>query len=80
MYFKNNSFTYWLSWIFVAVQAFRGWGSWALEYRLSSCGVPAQLLVSMWDIPRPGIEPVSPALACRFFTTEPPRKPLIVYF
>ena len=30
------------------------------------------------DLPDPGIEPispVSPALACRFFTTEPPGKP-----
>ena len=27
------------------------------------------------DIPDPGIEPVSPALAGGFFTTEPPRKP-----
>ena len=28
------------------------------------------------DIPDPGIEPVSPALAGRFFTTEPPGKPV----
>ena len=28
------------------------------------------------DPPRPGIEPVSPTLAGRFFTTEPPGKPL----
>ena len=28
------------------------------------------------DLPVPGIEPVSPALAGRFFTTEPPSKPL----
>ena len=27
------------------------------------------------DLPNPGIEPVSPALAGRFFTTESPRKP-----
>jgi len=27
------------------------------------------------DIPNPGIEPASPALAGRFFTTEPPGKP-----
>ena len=27
------------------------------------------------DLPDPGIEPVSPALAIRFFTTEPPGKP-----
>ena len=27
------------------------------------------------DLPDPGIEPASPELAGRFFTTEPPRKP-----
>ena len=27
------------------------------------------------DLPDPGIEPASPALGGRFFTTEPPRKP-----
>ena len=27
------------------------------------------------DLPEPGIEPVSPALAGGFFTTEPPEKP-----
>ena len=30
----------------------------------------------MWDLPYPGIEPVSPALVGRFFTTEPLGKPL----
>ena len=28
----------------------------------------------MWDLPGPGVEPVSPALAGRFFTTGPPGK------
>ena len=27
------------------------------------------------DLPNPGIKPMSPALAGRFFTIEPPRKP-----
>ena len=31
----------------------------------------------MWDLPRPGLEPVSPALAGRFSTTAPPGKPLV---
>ena len=31
--------------------------------RLSNCGSRAQLLRGMWDRPRPGLEPVSPALA-----------------
>ena len=44
--------------------------------RLSNCGSRAQLLCSMWYLPRPGLEPVSPALAGRFSTTVPPGKPL----
>ena len=28
----------------------------------------------MWDLPGPGLEPVSPALAGGFFTTVPPGK------
>ena len=43
--------------------------------RLSNCGSRAQLLRGMWDPPRPGIEPVSPALAGRFPNTVPPGKP-----
>ena len=43
--------------------------------RLSSCGSRAQLLRGMWDPPRPGLEPVSPALAGRLSTTAPPGKP-----
>ena len=34
----------------------------------------------IWDLPRYGIEPVSPALASGLFTTEPPGKPQIRYF
>ena len=52
----------------------------AAEHRLqtrrpSSCGSRAQLLRSMWDPPRPGPEPASPALAGRLPTTAPPGKP-----
>ena len=43
--------------------------------RLSNCGSRAQLLRGMWDLPRPGLEPVCPALAGRFSTTAPPGKP-----
>ena len=43
--------------------------------RLSNCGSRAQLLRGMWDLPRPRLEPVSPALAGRFSTTAPPGKP-----
>ena len=48
--------------------------------RLSSCGSRAQLLHSMWDLPGPGLEPVSPALAGGFLTTAPPGKPLNLMF
>ena len=43
--------------------------------RLSNRGSRAQLLRGMWDLPRPGPEPVSPALAGRPSTTAPPGKP-----
>ena len=53
----------------------------AVEPGLNSCGEPvvnsthcdvqAYLFCSMWDLLGPGIEPESPALAGRFFTTEP---------
>ena len=44
-------------------------------HRLSNCGSRAQLLRGMWDPPRPGLEPVSPALAGGLPTTAPPGKP-----
>ena len=37
-------------------------------------------LQGTWDLPGPGIKPVSPALTGRFFTTEPRGKPLFIYF
>ena len=46
-----------------------------LERRLRSCGIRAYLHGSMWDLTSPGIQPVSLALAGRFFTTEPSGKP-----
>ena len=44
-------------------------------HRLSNCGSRAPLLRGMWDLPRPGLKPVSPALAGGFLTTVPPGKP-----
>ena len=43
--------------------------------RLTNHGSRAQLLRGMWDPPRPGPEPVSPALADRLSTSAPPGKP-----
>ena len=63
------------AWASVAVASgLSSCGSRALERRLSSCGSRAQLLRSMWDLPRPGLEPVSPALAGGFLTIVPPGK------
>ena len=59
---------------------FSSCGSWALGRRLGSCGSWAQLLHGMWDLPGPGLEPVSPASAGGFLTTLPPGKPLTIDF
>ena len=48
--------------------------------RLSNCGSQAQSLRGTWDLPRPGLEPVSPALAGRFSTSAPPGKPQFCSF
>ena len=41
----------------------------ALEGRLSGCGTWAFLPCGMWNLPGPGIESMSPALAGEFLTT-----------
>ena len=51
-----------------------------------SMGFPRQeywsvlLFPSPEDLPDPGIKLMSPALAGRFFTAEPPRKPSSIYW
>ena len=59
----------------VAARGLGSCGSRALGHRLNSWAARIYLLRGMWDLPRPGIEPVSPALAGGFFTTEPSEKP-----
>ena len=44
----------------------------ALKYRLSSRGTGASLPLGMWELPGPGTETASPALAGGPFTTGPP--------
>ena len=61
----------------VAMCGLSSGGSRAPGHNHSSCGTWAHLLLHMWDLPRPGIEPISLALAGRFFATEPPGKPCI---
>ena len=48
--------------------------------RLSNCGSRAQPLRGTRGLPRPGLEPVSSALAGRPSTTAPPGKPQFAYF
>ena len=55
--------------------SFRSCSSQALEHRLNPCGTLALLLHGIWDLPESGLKPMSPALAGRLFTTEPPGKP-----
>ena len=59
---------------------FSSCGSWALEHRLCSCGTRAYSLHGTWDLPGPGIEPISPALSGGFFTAESPGKPCYIVF
>ena len=40
----------------------------------SRCGTGAQSPLGMWDLSRPGIKPLSPALAGGFLTTRPPEE------
>ena len=47
---------------------------------LSSCGQQAELLRGMQDLPESGIELESPALVGKFFTPEPPGKPLTISY
>ena len=49
-------------------------GSVVVAHGLSSCGSWAQLLCGIWDLPRPGIEPMSPAVTGRLLTIVPPGK------
>ena len=59
----------------VTVRGPGSYGPQAPRNSLISGGTQTQLPPGMWDLPRPGIKPVSPALAGGFFTTEPPGKP-----
>ena len=52
-------------------------------YRLRDTGSAVELhglSCSVWDLPVSGTEPMSPALAGRFFTTEPSGKPSNISF
>ena len=54
-------------------------GARILEHRLHSYATWAELLRGTWDLPRPGIEPMSPALKGRISSTEPPGKHFVSF-
>ena len=58
----------------VVLMGFSSCGSRAPEPGLNNCGSRDQLPCCMWDIPRPGIEPVSATLQGGFLITGPPGK------
>ena len=72
--FRTQALGVWAS--VVVARGLSSCGSRALEHRLSSCGSRAYLPCGMWDLPGPGLEPVSPALAGGFLTTAPLGKSL----
>ncbi|CAI9177469.1 unnamed protein product [Rangifer tarandus platyrhynchus] len=55
-------------------QALGAWASEVVALRLRSSGTRAWLPHSMWNLPGPGIKPVSSALVDRFSSTAPPGK------
>ena len=89
---KKNKFIYFrLPWVFIAAHrlslvavstvAARGLliavASLVVEHGLWSAG---SVVVVHGHLPRPGLEPVSPALAGGFLTTAPPGKPCTLHF
>ena len=51
------------------------YGAWALGAWASVVVARGLSCLETWGFSRPGFEPVSPALAGEFLTTEPPGKP-----
>ena len=70
----------WLQSTALGHKGFSSCGSWALKHRLSGWDAQDRLLCSMWDLPGPGTESISPALQGGFLTTGPPGKPYISPF
>ena len=63
-------------------RGFSGVGASLLAGPGLTVGARAQSSCGTWDLPKPGIEPVSPALGGRFLTPGPPgksRRPEVSY-
>ena len=75
-----SGFSCWEAWA-LGCAGFSTWNTWALDRgSFNSYGPWASLLQSMWDLPGPGIKPVSPTLAGGFLTTGPPGKSKTSFF
>ena len=63
------------------LMVFSSCSTWAQQLWLTGSGAwaQAQLLHTMWNLPRPGITPVSPDLADRFLSTAPPGNSCILF-
>ena len=53
-------------------------GGWLQQLQLLDSSARALVLHGMWDLPRAGTKPMSPALTGGFFITEPAGKPAVV--
>ena len=56
------------------------WTSVAEAHGLCSCGTQAEWPRSTWNLPRPGIKPVSPTLTGSFLITGPPGNLEVIVF
>ena len=82
LYFKYNFIYLWLCWVFPGAQGLslvaesEGYSSsQTLEHvDFSSCNTKAWLFHSTWNLPGPGTEYMSSALAGRFLSSAPPGK------
>ena len=73
-----------LCWVFVVVRELIAVASLVAEYGsrcvgFGSCDAWIWLPCDMWDLPRPGIEPMNPALAGRLLTSGPQGSPCLLY-
>ena len=56
------------------------WSTGSRACGFSRCGLGTMLPHGMWDCPRPGVEPVSPALTGRFLIARPSGKSSNILF
>ena len=68
--FKTNFIYFWLGWVYIAT---------CVALWLQHVAHGLSLLHSTWNLPRPGIKPVSLVLVGGFLTIRPPGKSLSIF-